>query len=78
MYNVDASAGNITLTLPASVPSIGFAYYIMKVDSSNNTVTVRPQTGERFNYVVNGTFVALSQDDNITVISYGSRGWVLQ
>lgn len=39
---VDATAGNVTITLPTAVSFIGYAVYVTKTDASVNTVTISP------------------------------------
>lgn len=41
---VDASGGNVTITLPSS-PVIGKKYTIKKIDTGSNSVTVQPSSG---------------------------------
>lgn len=64
VYLCDATAGNITLTLPA-LPSGDQIYQVIKTDASANTVTVAPATGEMFNTVVDGTFTMTAQYDKV-------------
>jgi len=63
---VDASAGNVTVTLPALAK--GVRYNIMKIDSSNNTVTVK---GDTINDKINGEVcqVIIQQYTNISPIA---------
>ena len=42
----DATSGNITITLPAIDDAQRKSYYVKKIDSSTNTVTVAGITGE--------------------------------
>jgi len=37
---VDASSAAVTITLPAAASSAGFVYYIKKIDTTSNTVTI--------------------------------------
>jgi len=43
---VDATAGEVTITLPAASSHAGRYYHIKKVDSSNHNVVIRPAEGE--------------------------------
>jgi hypothetical protein len=50
-FNVDTSGGNITITLPlTNSVSNGFGVSIRKADTSVNTVTVTPSSGETINH----------------------------
>lgn len=39
---VDATAGNVTITLPTAASFIGYGVYVTKTDNSVNTVTISP------------------------------------
>lgn len=71
---MDATSGNRTVALPDPALYTGKEYYIMKVDSSSNTVTIDP-TG--FN-PINGvpTNVLTAQNQGIRVKSNGV-GWYI-
>lgn len=53
---VDATSGNITITLPTATGIDGREYIIKKIDSSSNTVTITPQSSQTIdgqsNYVL--------------------------
>lgn len=65
----DATAANRTYTLPtAASTTLGQTYRVIKVDSSANTCTVAPASGERLNGVVNGTKATATQYEDVAVI----------
>lgn len=69
----DATAGQITLTLPA--PATGKIYYLKKIDGSANLVVVQPTAGVQID---TGDSVELSrQTEVIGIVSDGSTWWVL-
>lgn len=70
IIDADASAGNITITLPAPVDSDRITYHIKKVDASVNTVTVQPSSG-----LIDGNAnVTISEQyTNALLISNGSE-----
>ena len=43
---VDASDGDVTITLPQALDAADKTYYVKKIDSSNNIVTVDPYSDE--------------------------------
>ena len=67
----DATTGNITTTLPSSSGNSGRFYYIKKIDSSTNTVTVDGNANE----TIDGdpTAVLEAQYESITPICDGSN-----
>jgi hypothetical protein len=70
----DASAGPITATLPSATTSAQL-YYIFKIDSSSNQITVVPQSGEYIDGVLNGQIALAVQNDRYYVVSSGPQGW---
>jgi hypothetical protein len=74
---VNASAGNITITLPGSLANNGREYKFVKTDSTANTVTVKPATGENLDGSINDTIILTDQHDHCMVQSFGSNGWYL-
>lgn len=69
----DASSGAFTITLPS--PSQGARVGIEKTDSSSNTVTVAPNSGEQVNYQTSEDLVA--QGESIDLQSDGVDWFVL-
>jgi hypothetical protein len=75
LIEVDATAGNVVLTLPAIAVSKGMNYMIFKVDASANTVQIVPASGEKYDNVVNNANIILSsQYDRIDMLGV-STGW---
>jgi hypothetical protein len=65
----DASGAARTYTLPAaSGVTLGQVYRVIKVDSSGNTCTVAPATGERLNGAVDAVKVIAAQNEDLEVI----------
>ena len=71
---VDATSGNLTMTLPAAVGVTGRTYEIKKIDSSSNTVTIDGDGSETIDGAT--TQVIIFQYDGVQLRSDGS-GWVL-
>lgn len=74
-FKIDASAGNVTLTLPsASFVNAGMGFWLMRVDSSANTVSVAGTGGQTLNGAasanITGQFAVLN------IVSDGSN-WLL-
>lgn len=71
---VDATAGNITLTLPASGTSTDDAMYMLRrIDSSVNTITVQRAGSDT---VEGGTSITLNLDTTTEIqIPAGSSNW---
>lgn len=72
---VDASAGDITVSLLESIPLESHIYYIKRVDSTSNVVLVDPYPG-----VFDGgqTFIELMPWDTIAIISDGANNrWLI-
>jgi len=70
--DVDASGANRTITLPsAATLGSGFTYVIRKLDSSNNTVTVDPNSTQLINAAQ--TYVLNKQYETLTIVSNGTN-----
>jgi hypothetical protein len=78
IYRVNATSGNITITLPAASDpgSVGRGYRFIRVDSSSNTVTVTPQSTDHLDGIVDN-FALQAQYDHAEVICDGVDGWFL-
>lgn len=79
LINIDTTAGNVTLTLPANAPA-GTVYRFMKASSASNTATI--VTSAQF--IGQGTYsagtavssIVLRQFDGLEVTSFGpSSNW---
>jgi hypothetical protein len=66
---VDASGGNITITLDLCADVIGIPITIKKIDSSVNIVTVNPANVETIDSVL--TYTIRVQYDICTIVSDG-------
>jgi hypothetical protein len=71
----NASGGAFTITLPAAASHTGRIYYIKKIDSSANTVTVDGNSSETIDDGL--TAVLTVQYESITIQSDGSEWWIL-
>ena len=72
---VDASAGNIVVTLPAATSVPGKKYNIKKIDSSTNTVTILPVGSDLIDDFCG--VVISDQYDNYTPQSANPNWWIL-
>lgn len=70
---VDASAGNVIVTLPSAATVPGRTYNIKKIDLLTTIVTINPQGGQTIDgdttLVINGGLVS------VTVVSNGGSAW---
>ncbi len=72
---VDASGGNVTITLPTAVGVEGRTFSIKKVDSSSNTVTINPNGAETID---GGSSAVISvQYVSVMVISDNTNWYVI-
>lgn len=72
---VDASTGDVIVTLPAAADQIGKQYRIKKVDSSANTVTI---DGDGAETIDDGAIAVLTtQYEAATLVSDATEWWVL-
>jgi hypothetical protein len=71
---VDASGGDVTITLPSAVGTQGRTYYVKKIDSSMNFVFVQA-TGVQ---TIDGSNIQhLSiQWESMQIVSDGTSGWL--
>lgn len=70
--DVDASGANRTITLPsAATLTSGFTYIIRKLDSSNNTVIVDPNSTQTIDGVT--TYTLTKQYETLTIVSNGTN-----
>ena len=68
-YLIDASSGNITITLFDCNGYDGFVYRFKRVDSSPNHVTINCVSGQTF-YDMANTKSMVNQFDDLKFISY--------
>jgi len=71
---VDATSGDIIITLPTAVGNQGKPINIKRIDNSTNVVTLDSQVGESIDNVSSGN---LHNFDSITVISNNSNWFIL-
>ena len=72
---VDATSGNVDCFLPSGFSPTGKDYYIVKTDSSANTVTIR-LTDPTENILGVSTYVLAAQYDNVTLTFEGKTWYV--
>lgn len=72
---VDATAGNVTITLPTAASADERKYNVKKVDASVNTVTVDADGAETIDGAAN--YVLTVQYQSVSVQSNGTAWWVL-
>lgn len=73
LVKVDASGGDIVITLPAMASSDGLKLLFIRSDSSANAVTIAPPSGEVLDSV-NGTVLMPSQYDRVELMGT-DIGW---
>lgn len=72
---VDATSGNLTITLPLAADAIYRRYYVKKIDATANTVTVDGNGAETIDDAAN--YVLTVQYQSVTVHCDGTEWWVL-
>lgn len=72
---VDASGGAVTITLPTAASAKNVQYFIKKIDSSVNAVTVDGNGSETIDDST--TQVISSQYDSIEIYSDGTEWWII-
>lgn len=75
IYVVDASSGNITITVPSAAGREGHFFEIIRIDSSNNTVTVNPTGSETFSGY---TTYLLQQWSNFQIFAFNGTYLIRQ
>ena len=71
----DAKSHGFVVSLPTASSNIGRIYYVKKVDSSQNTITVNPEGAEEVDD--GATAVITTQFETITVTSDGLNWWII-
>ena len=71
----DASSNSVTVNLPSASDSINTVYYVKKIDSSGNTVTIDGNSNETIDGSL--TQVISVQYDSLTVVSDGSNWHII-
>lgn len=72
---VDATAGNVIVTLPASDTKEGYQIIVKKIDVSVNTVTIEPDGSETIDGAANK--VLTTQFEVVRTASDGATWWVV-
>jgi len=67
VYLIDASGGNITITLPL-ITADGTQYTLTRIDTTTNTVTIQGTSGQTLNGVAS---IALFKSSTISLQSFG-------
>ena len=70
----NAASNNITVNLPAAASNTDRVFYIKKIDSSGNTVTVDGNLAETIDDST--TYVISTQYDSVKVVSDGTEWWI--
>lgn len=71
----DASVNSISVNLPAASENINVVYYIKKIDSSGNSVTIDGNSNETIDGSL--TQVISVQYDSLTLVSDGSNWHII-
>lgn len=72
---VDATAGAVTVTLPAAASSSGRVLYVKKTDASGNAVTLDGNASETIDGAT--TLAIATQYQSYTVICDGTGWWII-
>jgi hypothetical protein len=72
---VDSTSGAVTITLPAAASYKGRHYYIKKIDSSVNAVTIDGNGSETIDDQL--TAVITVQYTSLTIFSDGTEWWII-
>jgi len=73
-YLVDASGGNVEITIPEASDNVGFGFTVKRMDDSANTVTLVPSGTDTLEF--DSQIVITAKGVALTLASY-SNGWVL-
>jgi hypothetical protein len=71
----DCTSNNITVNLPQTSTASGVLYYIKKIDSSSNTITIDGSTSETIDGET--TITLSSQYDSLTIQCDGSAWYII-
>lgn len=74
IITVDATAGNVTLTLPAASASVGQAYRIKRLDGSVNTITVARAGADTIDGATSATLVTQYSSKDIVCLTTNTWG----
>lgn len=70
---IDATSGNLTLSLP-QIPYDGIWTTFTRIDNSSNTVSIVPYSGDN---IMGLSSLPLYELSNITLSSWGANRWIL-
>lgn len=73
VQDVDATSGAVTVNLPLASRDDGETYFIKKIDSSGNAVTVTANSGDLIDGAA--TYPLATQYDWVMLVSTGSHAW---
>lgn len=71
----DTASGGITVTLPIAANNTGRRYFVKKIDSSGNSVTVDGNGSETIDNSTN--MVLASQYDSVEIVCDGTGWWII-
>lgn len=74
IITVDATAGNVTLTLPAASASVGQTYRIKRIDGSVNTITVARAGADTIDGATSTTLVTQYSSKDIVCLTASTWG----
>lgn len=74
---VDATAGNVTITLPATTSITGRRYEIKKVDATANVVTIQPDAGDTIDGAASYNLTAQYQTRVIAASAASNSWWTI-
>ncbi len=72
---VDASVGDLTISLPTAANASGKLYSVKKIDASANTVTVDPDGSECIDNEL--SILLCNEGDSIRFVSNGSQWYII-
>lgn len=71
IYVIDASAGDITITVPTAAGRENYWFELIRIDSSSNTVTVTPTGSETLSGMTD--YLLTSQWSTLTLFAYNGN-----
>lgn len=71
MYVIDASSGNITITLPSALGRENHWFELVRIDSSNNMVTITPNGSETMSGMT--TYQLVNQWSTLMLFAYNGN-----
>lgn len=74
VITVDATGGNVTLTLPAASASVGQTYRIKRIDGSVNTITVARAGADTIDGATSATLVTQYSSKDIVCLTTSTWG----